>query len=265
MSLLPPKETMPKARAAVVRAVALDDQRSEAHAALGEVSTWYDWDWTAADREIQRALDLNPDSPDALRASEVFLTLIAGRFDEAARTSQRIINVDPLNPFSRVQPIWIAFFSRRHDESIRHAKALAEVWPGNPMSPFFLASNYAVKRMAAETRAECGTVMKALADALVVQSIGMCAWAYALVGETDQAWRLVQRLEHPPAHVWVDPPVVAQAYAGLGDIDRAIEWCRKGLEERSALMIYMKVSALWDPVRGDPRFQAMLQQMNFPP
>jgi serine/threonine-protein kinase len=247
-----------------VKAVTLDDERPEAHPALGDIDTWYDWDWKAADREIQRALELNPDSVDALRVSEVFLTLVAGRFDEAARISQRILSLDPLNPFSRIQPIWIAFFSRRYDESIRHAKALAEVWRGNPMSPFFLASNYAVKRMAAETSAECGAVMKALTDALVVQSIGMCAWAYALVGETDQARRLVQRLEHPPADVWVDPAVVATAYAGLGDFDRAIEWCRKGLGERSPLMIYMKTSPMWDPVRDDPRFQAMLQQMNFP-
>src|SRR5262249_28781740 len=171
MSLLPPKETMPKARAAAVKALALDDQRSEAHSTIGEVNTWYDWDWAAADREIQRALELNPDSPDALRASEVFQTLVAGKFDDAARTSQRILNVDPLNPFSRVQPIWVAFFSRRFEESIRHAKALEEVWPGNIMSPFFLADIYAIKRMPAETEIECGKVIKATGDALVVQSI----------------------------------------------------------------------------------------------
>jgi TolB-like protein len=166
MSLLPPKETMPKARAAAVKALALDDQRSEAHSTIGEVNTWYDWDWAAADREIQRALELNPDSTDALRASEVFQTLVVGKFDDAARTSQRILNVDPLNPFSRVQPIWVAFFSRRFEESIRHAKALEEVWPGNIMSPFFLATIYAVKRMPAETEIECGKVMKATGDAL---------------------------------------------------------------------------------------------------
>ena len=242
MSLLPSAETMPKAKAAAARAVALDDRHSEAHAALGEVNTWYDWDWAAADREIQRALELNPDSPDALRASEVFMTLVAGRFDEAARTSQRILSVDPLNPFSRIQPIWVAFFSRRYDESIRHAQALAEVWPGNIMSPFFLASNYAVKRMAVETGVECRKVIQALASALMIQQIGTCAWAYGLVGQTEDARRLLQRLEHPPAGIWLDPAVLAQAYAGLGDIDRAIEWYRKGLEQRSPLMIYVKAS-----------------------
>jgi len=264
MSLLPPAETMPKAKAAAARAVALDDRQSEAHATLGEVNTWYDWDWAAADREIQRALELNPDAPDALRASEVFMTLVAGRFDEAARTSQRILSVDPLNPFSRIQPIWVAFFSRRFDDSIRHAKALEEVWPGNIMSPFFLATNYAIKRMPAETDIECRKVMKATGDALVVQSIANCAWAYATVGSTAEARRLLQRLEHPPEGTWVDPAVVAQVFGALGDRDQAMARGRKGLEERSSLMIYLKTSAIWDPVRGDPRFQAMLQQMKFP-
>jgi TolB-like protein len=264
MSLLPPRETMPKARAAALKAAALDDQRSEVHSTLGEIATWYDWDWSAADREIQRALELNPDSLDALRASEVFLTLVAARFDEAARTSQRILSLDPLNPFSRIQPIWVAFFSRRFDDSIRHAKALEEVWPGNIMSPFFLATIYAIKRMPAETDIECSKVMKATGDALVVQSIANCAWAYATVGRTAEARRLLQRLEHPPEGAWVDPAVVAQVFGALGDRDQAMAWGRKGLEERSSLMIYLKTSANWDPVRGDPRFQAMLQQMKFP-
>jgi tetratricopeptide (TPR) repeat protein len=264
MSLLPPSETFPKARAAAVKALELDDQRSEAHAAIGEVFTWYDWDWAAAEREIQRALELNPDSIDALRASEVFQTLIAGRFDDAARTSQRILSLDPLNPFSRIQPIWIAFFSRRHDESVGHARALQELWPGNPMAPFFLALNYGVKRMTPEVDVECGKMMKALAGAVVVQTIGTCAFAYGRVGQKTEARALVQRLEQPPDGVWVDPAVIAQAYGGLGETDRAIEWARTALEERSPLMIYMKTSAMWDPVRSDPRFQAMLRQMKFP-
>jgi serine/threonine-protein kinase len=75
-----------------------------AHAALGGVLLWYDWNWTGADREIKRAMQLQPESVDALTASEVYLTLVLGRADEAARTSQRLLDVDPLHPFARVQP-----------------------------------------------------------------------------------------------------------------------------------------------------------------
>ena len=169
-----------------------------------------------------------------------------------------------MNPFSRVQPIWVAFFSRRHDDSIRYANNLLEVWPNNIMGPFFLAHNYAVKRMAAEVGVECGKVLKMIGGAYVMQLIGQCAWAYAAAGQTGEARRLLRVLENPPAGMWLDPAVMGEVYAGLGDINRAMEWYQKGLEERSPLMIYMKVGAPWDGVRGDPRFQAMLRQMNFP-
>jgi serine/threonine-protein kinase len=263
-SLLPPNDAFPKARAAALKAVELDDTLPDAHAALGDVDLWYGWNWAAAEHEIQRALQLNPDSTDALRASQNYSTLVAGRFDEASRTSQRILDLDPLNPFSRVQTIWVSFFSRRHDESIGRAKSLLEVWPNNIMGPYFLAANYAVKQRGPETAAECGKMMKQLAGAYVMRVIGQCVWAQGVVGQTEQARRLLQRLGHPPEGIWLDPAVMAQAYAGLGDINRAVEWSQKGIEERSPNMVYMKVGAHFDPARGDPRFQALLSQMNFP-
>ena len=263
-SILPPRSAFPNARAAALKAVALDDLLPEGHALLGEVNLWYDWNWAVADREIQRALQLNPDSTDALRASQTFLTLVASRFDDAARTSQRILTLDPLNPFSRVQPAWVAFYSRRHDDSIRFARDLREVWPTHLMAPIFLASNYAVRRMPAQTRAECGKLMQLLAGAYVMRPIAQCAWAYAAVGDGREARRLLQIVEHPPAGRWLDPAMMGQVYGELGEVDRAIEWYKQGLEERSPSMIYMKAGVPWDAARGDPRFQAMLRQMNFP-
>src|SRR5260370_28308638 len=143
----PPKETFPKARAAALKAVELDDQLAAAHATLAGLFLWFDWNWTGAAQEIQRALQLNPDSVDALTVSESYLTLVSGQVDEAARTSERILDVDPLNPFSRVQPVWGALFSSRYDESVARAKTLVELQPNNLMGPWFLAQAYAVKRM----------------------------------------------------------------------------------------------------------------------
>lgn len=263
-SLLPPADVFPKARAAALEAVELDDTLPDAHAALGDVELWFDWNWAGAEHEIQRALQLNPDSTDALRAYQNYSTLVSGRFDEASRASQRILDLDPLNPFSRIQTIWVSFFSRRHDESIGRARSLLEVWPNNIMGPYFLAANYAVKQMGPETGIECGKMMEQLAGAYVMRVIGQCVWAQGVVGQTDHARRLVQRLEHPPEGIWLDPAVMATAYAGLGDLDRAVEWSRKGVEGRAPNMIYMKAGAQFDPARGDPRFQALLRQMNFP-
>ncbi len=260
----PPKNTFPRARVAALKAVELDEQLAEAHAALAGVFLWFDWNWAGAEREIQRALQLNPDSVDALAASEVYLTLVSRRTEEAARTSQRILEIDPLNPFSRVQPVWVAFFSRRYDESIANAKTLVELSPNNLMGPFFLAGGYAAKRMGPEVVRECARVMELLSGAFVMQPIAACAANLGVVGRTTEARQLLQRLEHPPAGIWLDPVPMGDAYAGVGDIDRAIEWYQRGLDERSPNMIYMAVDSTADSVRADPRFQVLLREMNFP-
>ena len=263
-SFLPPKDTFPKARAAALKAVELDDTLAETHAALARVLLWHDWNWAAADHEIKRALQLSPDSVDVLVASETHAVLVTGRFDEAAATSQRILNLDPLNPFSRMQAAWVPFNARRYDDSIREVRNLLELYPNHVWGHFFLALNYGARQMRQEVGAECGKVMELLSGAYDMQSMGICVWALGVVGQTDQARRLLQTLEHPPPGIWLDPTVMGTAYGGLGDIDRAIAWYEKGLEERAPNMVYLRVSVQSDAVRGDPRFQALLRQMNFP-
>jgi adenylate cyclase len=263
-SFLPPGGTFPKARTAALKAIELDDSLPEAHAALGGVYLWYDWNWQAAEREIRRALQLNPDSTDALISWQTYALLVAGRADEAEQTSQRIVLLDPVNQFSRVQRVWVAFFSRRHDDSIVNARSLLEVAPNNFMAQFFLALNHGVKRMGPEVDAECGNMMKMLGGAYAMQVIGTCVWAYAAVGHTELARGLLRTLERPPTGVWLDPVIMSSAYAGIGDVRRSLEWMEKGLEERSPNMIYMKTTPLWDSIRDDSRFQAVLRQMNFP-
>jgi serine/threonine-protein kinase len=264
ISSRPPKSTFPKARVAALKAVELDEELAAAHAALGSVFLWFDWNWAGAEREIDRALQLNPDSLDALTASEAYVTLVSARPDEAARISQRILEIDPLNPFSRVQPVWVSYFSRRFDESIAKAKTLVELSPNNLIGPWFLASNYAAKRMAPEVVQACARVMDLLSGAFVMQPIAECAASLGLAGETTEARRLLQRLEHPPAGIWLDPVPMAEAYAGIGDVGKAAGWLQRGLDERSPNMIYLKVSSTLDPIRGDARAQAVIRTMNFP-
>ena len=149
-STRPPKDTFPKARIAALRAVELDDRLAAAHATVAGLFLWFDWNWSGAAREIQRALQLNPDSVDALTVSEMYTTLVSGNLDETTRTFQRIIDVDPLNPFSRVQPMWVSLNAGRYDDTIAPGKTLVELQRHNIMGPWFLASAYAAKRMRPE-------------------------------------------------------------------------------------------------------------------
>jgi hypothetical protein len=161
--------------------------------------------------------------------------------------------------------VWVSFYARRHEESVTRAETLREVWPANVMAPVFLANHYAVMHRKDETTAECDRVMEQVGDVYVPRVIGQCVWALAAVGRTDQARHLLQRLEAPPPGMWVDPALMAQASVGLGEIDHAIQWSQKGIDERSPTMIYLKAGPQFDPVRADPRFQKLLHQMNFPP
>src|SRR6185295_12959900 len=103
------------------------------------------------------------------------------------------------------------------------------------------ALNYAATQMGPAAGVECGKVMELLSGAYHMQAIGSCVWALGVTGQTDQARRLLQTLEHPPPGLWLDPTVMGGAYSGLGDIDRAIGWYEKGLEDRAPNMTYLKV------------------------
>jgi hypothetical protein len=263
-SMLPPSAVAPKGKAAALKAIELDEGLAEAHAALGGGLLWHDWDWAGAEREIKRALEINPDSVDALVHSQTHALLIHNRVADAEATSQRILSLDPLNPFSRIQRIWIAFFSRNFDEVVRRANSLLEVWPGHPMAPFFRAQGYALTGRPNEAADDCRTVIAATSGGFNLQATAMCAWALGTAGRAGDARQLVQRLEHPPQGVWVDPVVMANAYGGVGDLDRAMEWFEKGFAERSPNMIYLKQARHNDFARADPRFQALIKRMNFP-
>jgi eukaryotic-like serine/threonine-protein kinase len=264
-SWLAPKDAFPKARAAALKAVELDEQLAAAHAALAGAYLWFDWNWRGADREAQRALELNPDSVDALTASEVYSTLISGRADAAARASQRIIELDPLNPFSRLQPVWVALYTRQFDEAVSRAKTLMQLTPGNLMGPMFLATAYAGRKSDAdEAVAQCRRVLEMLSGAFMMQPVAVCAANLGTVGKTAEARKFVAQLQHPPSTVWLDPEPMGDAYAGIGDEANALAWYRRGLEERSPNMVYLKANFVPDRLRESPRFQEILSQMDFP-
>ena len=132
------------------------------------------------------------------------------------------------------------------------------------MASFFIGEAYGAKHMGREAADACGKVIAATSGGFNMQATGMCAWALGVAGKTDEARRLVQTLEHPPQGLWLDPMVMGAAYGGVGDIDRAIEWFEKGIQERSPNAVYMKQGPPQDFARADPRFQALLKRMNFP-
>src|SRR4029077_14017072 len=126
------------------------------------------------------------------------------------------------------------------DEAIAKAKTIVELSPENMMGPLFLTSAYGAKKMRSEVVAGCQRMMELLSGAFVLQPLATCAANLGSVGETAEARKFLQRLEHPPAGIWIDPGPMGEAYAGVGDVKRSLDWYQQGVEERAPNMIYLR-------------------------
>jgi TolB-like protein/DNA-binding winged helix-turn-helix (wHTH) protein/tetratricopeptide (TPR) repeat protein len=252
----PPKEAFPKARAAALKALELDERLSEAHTALGYVKLNSDWDWAGAEREFRRALELDPNSTDAHVRYATYL-VVMGRFDQGIGEAKRALALDPLSRYTNVALGWEYLVARRHDEAIDQFKKTLELDPNYRYARAMLALSYTLKRKYPEAFAE----YKKLEGYSSEVNVG---FLYAAMGKRDEALKVIENVKTLSTHAYVDPYDMAAPYAGLADKDQAMKWLNKAYEERSAQMTHLKVEAVFDNLRSDPRFQDLLRRMNFP-
>ncbi len=257
----PVKEAVPLAKAAVGKALELDPTLAEAHAQLGCIKFWFDWDWSGAEQEFKRTLMLNPNNATAHGAYASSLVQL-GRPDEAVREHLKRQELDPLS--SSAFGLGVAwYYARRYDESITQLNKAFEANPHLVFPKAMLACVYAQKRMYPEAIATCrGALSMAPEDQMV---LGACGNVYALAGQSQDAVALLDRLKKLPPRLHLDPYLVAMVYDGLGNNDRTMEWLERAYRERSPQMSFAKVEFWSDSLRGDPRYQALLRRMNFPP
>jgi serine/threonine-protein kinase len=260
IGLAPAGEAGQKARAAALKAVELDDSLAEAHLRLAAVLTWTDFDFPGAEREYKRTLDLDPNDPTA-RALYGHLLMILGRPAEAIPQTERAVAIDPLDVGSRVFHGFVLFFARRYDDALAQARGILRMQPGHP---------------GALSLAVCVLHFKGqYTDAIASQAAYYEAWGWPEVAEALKkgyaesgyagAWRLATDLEL--AKHGGEPGVTDDAsanYALAGDNARALDLLEKAYAERTPNMPYIGCSPIFDPLRAEPRFQALLRQMNLP-
>ena len=261
---LPPNETIPKAKAAAKKALELDNTLAEAHAALA-YATLFDWDWSSAEREFKRAIELNPNS--ALsheRYSEFLRTRL--RFNESMAEAQRAQELDPLSPDIVANLGFLYLFTRRYDESIAQFHRALELNPDVAPIRTGLPSAYAMKRMYPQAVGEYGKIPdqdKAVAseNQFVASFRG---WVYAVSGRRTDALKIAQEFRDLSSHSYVDFYLVAGIYAGLGDKNEAFRLLEKGYEQHSAAMPYLGIDVFWDELHSDPRYLDLLRRMGLP-
>jgi TolB-like protein len=258
---LPPGEVMPKAKEAAQKALRLDDSLAEAHASLGAVYMLYEWKWADAERELRRAIDLNPGYA---QAHDWYGTLLAsvGRRTEWPRESHLAQELDPLSPIVHFDAGANAFLSRQPDESINAFHRAIEIEPAFGLAHAWLALPYAQKGLTKEALAQARKAIEIGDSPLALASAG---GAMAMAGDKTGAREVLKRLEELSKTRYVCPYEVGVIYIWLGEKDEAIRWLEKGYEVRSACMPGTKVDPRLDPIRSDPRFVDLLRRLAFPP
>jgi eukaryotic-like serine/threonine-protein kinase len=265
LNYLPPNETLPKAKAAAMKALELDETLGEAQAALAFAAWFYDWDWPTAEREFKAAIKLNPNSAISHhRYSECLFT--RGRFDEGISETKRAQELDPLSTETLGGLGHTFLIMHRYDESIPYFQKTLDLYPNAAFIRAQLAWSYAMKRMYPQALAEYDKIAepyKAVAaeNQLVADGLG---WVYAAAGRRAEALRIAKGVEELSSHTYVDFYQLATIYAGLSEKDEVFRLLEKGYKERSAGMPYLMVDPFWENIRSDPRYTDLLRRIGLP-
>ncbi len=258
-SIMSPREAMPKAEAAVQKALSLDDTLAEAHSALGYIKFTYDWDWPGAEREFRKAIALNPlyDTAHHWYSHEL---MALGRSQEAFAEAQQALQISPSDTVINEHLGWTYLMMRNYDQAIQAAHKAIE------MDPNFLLAH----RVAGLAYLYQGDKDKAIQEFQkgvqltngdpVAQAY--LARAYAVFGQREQAQQIIEQLVGLTQTRYIPPTELAADYAALGNTDMAIEWLNRSYEERASALPYIKIDRAYDSLRSDPRFVELLRKLN---
>ncbi len=252
-----PREAMPKARAAAMKALELDESLAEAHTSLGNVRLFYDWEWQKAAQEFRRAIELNPNSADAHDGYANYLVAMA-RHDESVAEGKRAIELDPLSLVVNSDAAGNAlYFARRYDQDIELCRKTIEFDPNFGLVHFYLAQAYAQTGRFRDAIDQAKTGYQL--DSSPVMT-GLLGEVYASLGNKAETEIVLGRLDRLSKQRYVCSYQTAAIYQGLGQKDQALKWLSRAYDERSDCIPWLKVDPLFDGLRADPRFQELLRR-----
>jgi TolB-like protein/DNA-binding winged helix-turn-helix (wHTH) protein/Tfp pilus assembly protein PilF len=257
---LAPHEVMPKAEEAARKALELDDTLSEAHDALGYVELIYQWNWSAAQQHLQRAIELNPGNALAQDHYANYLSAL-GRHAEAFATSERARELDPLSLLIQANNGMYFFLGREYDRAIEVERKALELDAKCYTCRTYLAIALAQSRRLPEALKEARLVRLQEANPLDVST---ATTAIAAAGQRAEAEASLRRLLQLRKQRWVCPYELGTIYLALGDREKALHELENAYQAHSICMTWAKDDPRLDPLRSEPRFQAILQRMSFP-
>jgi serine/threonine-protein kinase len=257
-SLSDPKEALARAKAAVHKALELDETLAQAHTMLGVIKL-EEWDWAGAESEFKRALELNPNLARAHGVYGSYLTIM-GRFTEGLAENKRAQELDPLNMYAKSGEGLALYNAHRFDEAIRQLQHVIELQQDFSFAHYFLGASYAMKGMYQEAIAEYQK-FSSLEGEKTENQIYL-GYSFAVSGQREKALAILNKLK--TTKEYVSPAELAILYVGLGDKEGAFQELERAYVAHDLQMQYLKVEPHYDALRSDPRFTDLMRRVGLP-
>jgi TolB-like protein/Flp pilus assembly protein TadD len=272
---MPPGEAKPQAREAAQKALQLNPRLADAHAVLGNVAMSYDWDLATAEKELRRAIELNPNDPTP-HEWLCHLLIVEGHNPEALAEIHHALDLDPVNPLFHAALAETYYFGRSYDAAIEEAQQVVNLHPGFLSAQFWLGSAYAQKKMYPQAVETFQRAQQLSGNAPVM--LMAYGYAQALAGNGDEAHSALNKLEHlrelrslptlgpgggPTTLPFIPSLYLAAIHVGFGETDDAFHDLDRAYKERVDRLVYLNVDPMADPLRNDPRFAQLMANIGF--
>ena len=257
----PPREAMPKARLAIERALSIDPNLAEGYASLGQVKLFYEFDWSGAGTEFQRALERNPGSALIHQTNGLYLSA-QGRTAESLAEAGRVMDLDPVSASSGCLRARLLYYARRYDESIEQYEKTRTADPNVAGFCAFAIFAYQKKGRFEEAVAAARRISEASPNEMLPRAA--LARSYGVTGNRDEAQKAVQAMLDLRKRRFISEYDFAVAHSGW-DKEGTLRWLEKAYQGRTGLLVYAKVDSVWDDLHSDPRFQELVRRIGIAP
>jgi TolB-like protein/DNA-binding winged helix-turn-helix (wHTH) protein/Flp pilus assembly protein TadD len=267
LGLAPPRDAYPKAKAAAAEALRIDPRLADAHNPLGWGALAYDWDFPAAEREFRNAIALDPNAAEGYHGLGMYQAAM-GRTDEALSTMRRALDLDPLSLHINHKLCVILYWARRYDAAIDQCRKTIDLDPRYALGHWTLAHVYDAKGLHDQAQDEYflseeymgGDMGNLERERVELRTRG---WK-AMLREGVEGWSAALESAKDPGEAEAVAVIVASQWARLGEKEKALAWLERSYPSHDFLLAFLGVDPLFDPLRAEPRFQALIRKIGLP-